>query len=241
MRIRIKIKLNRNRFPADYRRAMLHLLKKALSAYQNGAHFQEFFPEGKPQRKEYAFAVGLPRGSVCRGDSYDLGSNKITLLFTTGNMRYFTALHNSFKRLKGCEQLFTENVSGQITALEPIMQEPVQRDKIFIRFQSPLCVREHIAPKDRYYSIGEPEFCDQLRRVVSYQLADRTWATDSVLQRFRLYPLQMKKTVARFYGQQIPCTLGTAVLFGEPQLLTELYYNGIGSRCSSGFGVFDLI
>ena len=62
MRIRINIKLTVNKFPVDYRRAFLHLLKNALNDYESGIYYREFFPEGRPQRKEYAFAVGLPKG-----------------------------------------------------------------------------------------------------------------------------------------------------------------------------------
>ena len=43
MRIKITIELSEKRFPADYRRAFLHLMQNALSTYMNGIYFQDFF------------------------------------------------------------------------------------------------------------------------------------------------------------------------------------------------------
>ena len=95
MRIKITIELSEKRFPADYRRAFLHLMKNALSTYMNGIYFQDFFPGGRPQRKEYAFAVGLPQGSVCRGEYFDLGKDGIVATLTTGNPSCYILLYLS--------------------------------------------------------------------------------------------------------------------------------------------------
>lgn len=241
MRIKITIELSEKRFPADYRRAFLHLMKNALSTYMNGIYFQDFFPEGRPQRKEYAFAVGLPQGSACRGEYFDLGKNGIVATLTTGNPTYYILLYNAFRRLKGKQQLFMKGVSGRVASVRPASQPPVQNDKILVDFMSPLCVREHVDRKDRYFSVEEPDFYEQVRRVVSYQLTEKDWITDGMLEGFRIYPHQMGKTVARFYTEQLECSLGSAVLCGEPRLLQELYDNGIGSRCSAGFGVFRIL
>ena len=97
MRIKITIELSEKRFPADYRRAFLHLMKNALSTYMNGIYFQDFFPEGRPQRKEYAFAVGLPQGSACRGEYFDLGKNGMSLRSRQGILPiiFFYIMHSA--------------------------------------------------------------------------------------------------------------------------------------------------
>ena len=241
MRIRINIKLTVNKFPVDYRRAFLHLLKNALNDYESGIYYREFFPEGRPQRKEYAFEVGLPKGSVCRGEYYDLGSDEISVTFTTGNLSLFIVFNNAFRNLKGKEHFFMEGVLGMVLSVRPITQIPLRKNKVLVEFLSPLCIREHVDRKDRYFSVEETEFENQVRRVLSYQLVSKDGITESMLEEFRIFPFQMKKTVVKFYGKYIECSLGSAVLCGDPCLLEELYNNGIGSRCSSGFGVFHII
>ncbi len=241
MRIRVTFEISGDKFPVDYRRAFLHVLKDALSTYENGMYFRDFFPETCPQRKEYAFAVGLPAGSVYRGAQYDLGGSEISLTLTTGNHSHFIVLYNAFRRLKGKEYPFLAGVSGHVVSVFPVTQLPLKHNKILVEFLAPLCVREHVDRKDRYFSVEEPEFCNQVRRVVSYQLAGKAWATERMLDDFQIFPYRMKKTVAQFYGKYVECSLGSAVLCGEPRLLEELYDNGIGSRCSSGFGVFHIL
>ena len=240
MRIKIGINLADNIIACDYRRAFMSLFKTALTVYADGEFFPKFFPQGKPERKDYAFAVGLPQGSVCKGDHYNLSGDTISVTVTSSDPAHFMSIANAFRSLKRREDLHMGGTACVITSVWAAPDDPIRTDKILVEFLSPLCIRVHKDRKDYYLTTENTEFMEQLRRNLSYQLRGSA-VTDQMIREFMLIPVKMRKTVAKFYNSPVACSLGSAVLCGDPILLKELYDAGIGSRCSSGFGVFRIL
>lgn len=228
--------------PIDYRRSMLSLFKRALTAYADGKYFEEFY-QGN-HTKAFSFAVGLPKGVRFSGDVIVLPKPevKLTLTVSTADPRTAAILSNALLTMKGKTHPVKDNIL-HIKNVVMIPEKPVSQTGhvLLIRMLAPLCVREHTERKDRYITIEDDDFAQQFTRVVAYQLKDRTEFTEEEKQSVQLIPYEMKKTVIRHYGQKIACSLGTAVLTASPQVLNYLYQSGIGSRRSAGFGLFDIL
>ena len=57
----------------------------------------------------------------------------------------------------------------------------------------------------------------------------------------KIKPINARKTVVKFYEKNIESSIGEFLLEGSPELLQLLYDCGIGSKRSSGFGLFEVI
>ena len=57
----------------------------------------------------------------------------------------------------------------------------------------------------------------------------------------KITPIRPKKTVVKHYNQFIESSIGSFILEGNPAVLDYLYKACVGSRRSSGFGLFEVI
>ena len=228
--------------PSEYRRSIISYSKAALTAYQNGKYFSEFYNSNHP--KSFCFAVGLPRGITFRGDTILLPnpSASITLTISCADARAAAILCNAVMGMVGQTYPLKGN-ELQIKRAVMLPEKQVRHDSrmLLIHMLAPLCIREHIGEKDRYVTVEDADFCRQFTRVVAYQLRNHPEFSETDKNAVQIIPYEMKKTVVRHYGQKIACSLGTAVLTASPDVLTYLYQSGIGSRRSAGFGLFDIV
>ena len=228
--------------PSEYRRTNLSYIKSALTKYHNGEFFKEFYDSNRP--KSFSFAFGLPKGCAFSGDKIILPetNSHLRLTVSTADLREAAILCNALMATKGKSYPVKGN---SLTVRQIIMLPEHQLNKdshlLMIHMLSPLCIREHRNGRDRYISVQDSDFSQQFNRVIAYQLKDCSDFTEQEKKSVQIVPYNMKKTVIRHYGQKIACSLGTAILTAEPNVLMYLYQSGIGSRRSSGFGLFDII
>ena len=121
-----------------------------------------------------------------------------------------------------------------------LMETQEITDKMQIKFLSPLVVRGRQNQKDYYYSYRHQEFLDILKINIKEQLSI-TNLSKELVDEISLEAVDTKKTVIKFYEKNIECSLGTFQIEGKKELLKYLYQAGIGSKRSSGFGMFEIL
>ena len=63
----------------------------------------------------------------------------------------------------------------------------------------------------------------------------------SLLEGFKINPIQSKKIIVKLYEKKIESSIGTFEIEGKTKLLDYLYRAGIGSKKAMGFGLFEII
>jgi len=241
MRLRCRFKLKENYLPADYRRLFISFIKKSFSNYNEDLYNTWYSGSSIP--KPFAFSVRLANPKF-KDDMMFLGSNDVDFYFTTENMEIGLQAYNAFLKQKGKDiHISSIDNSMMLTGVFLVKEKSIYSNKITIRFNSPLVVRDHNSntEEDYYYSYGTEGFDETLKRTLKEQIKFNVEITDSMLDEFTLTGISPKKTVVKFYEQQIECSIGIYEMQGHPALLEYLYKNGMGSRRSSGFGVFEII
>ena len=119
-------------------------------------------------------------------------------------------------------------------------EKEITTDKIIVKFQSPLCVRERENNKYYYYSYENDKFEEILKINIKEQLKITNIPTEKV-DTFTIKPINAKKILIKFYEKCIECSTGTFEISGNKELLKYLYQSGIGSKHSAGFGMFQIL
>lgn len=114
-------------------------------------------------------------------------------------------------------------------------------DRAMITMRTPLSV--HRTEEDgsrRYFAPDEPEFMPLIAENLSSKLEAAGLALDPFLS---MTPMQgsLKKRVARYRDVYITGWMGRFLLDAAPETMSFLYYTGLGTGNSRGFGMFDLL
>ena len=119
-------------------------------------------------------------------------------------------------------------------------EKKIDTEEITIKFMSPLVVRSHLEGKDYYYSYNDKEFKDILKINIKQQLKISD-IPEEMVENFDIAPINAKKVIVKFYEKKIETSTGIFKISGDKQLLKYLYDAGMGSKRSSGFGMFQII
>jgi len=103
-----------------------------------------------------------------------------------------------------------------------------------------LCARSRKDYKDYYFSYSADEFEDTVRINIKEQLKITDFP-ETIVDTFRIEPINAKKIVVKYYEKQIECSTGIFKISGDKKLLEYLYKAGMGSNHSAGFGMFQII
>ena len=120
------------------------------------------------------------------------------------------------------------------------LEKKLETEEITIKFMSPLVVRSRVEGKDYYYSYNNNKFKDILKINISQQLKI-TDIPEELVETFDIVAIQPKKVIVKFYEKKIETSTGIFKISGNKQLLKYLYDAGMGSKRSSGFGMFQII
>lgn len=121
-----------------------------------------------------------------------------------------------------------------------IMEKEVTANELDIKFMSPLVVRSRIDRKDYYYSFNDQDFLDTLKMNIKEQLKITNISTE-IVDGFNIETIKAKKVIVKFYEKKIETSVGIFKISGDKELLKYLYKAGMGSKHSSGFGMFQII
>lgn len=160
---------------------------------------------------------------------------------STRNMKKTLMLNNVFISNLNVEKSLGGS-SIKLIDIKTFNSKKIVEDEINIKMMSPLCIREHEKGKsDYYYSIKSSIFEKKAEEIIKKQIKD-----ELKLEKidFKIEPIlsgKTKKTVVKHYNQNIEVTIGLLKLKSNTNILQHLYDNGIGSRKSAGFGMFEII
>lgn len=237
MRIKLYFTLENTKIPIDYRRSIISFIKLSLSEYSE-KEFKKCYNQKNNIIKPYAFSVFFRQPKI-NGQEIILEDKNFEMNMTIENYETAIILYNSFNHQKYKKFSSNQN-SWTLRDIELIPEKEIKENKILIKFQSPLCVRERKENKDYYYSFGNEKFEEILRINIKEQLKI-TEIKPEIADRLKLVPIKAKKVIIKFYEKKIECSTGIFELEGDIELLNYLYRAGIGSKHSAGFGMFQVV
>lgn len=236
MRIMLKMKLDKNVLPIEYRRSIISFIKKALKEYEEGRFYSQFY--GECVSKSFSFGMRLGKATF-KNDCILLEDRNVKLILSINNNKEGFIILNSLMGMRNKKFPLSDGNSWVLERVDLSNEVEIKSSSVVFKLLSPLCVREHDCQtnKDYYYSVRSDAFIEKLRAVVKAQVGEEM---KSYVDTMQVVPIMNKKTVVKHYGQNIEATLGQIAISADALLLNYLYKGGIGSRKSSGFGLLDV-
>ena len=236
MRMRLYFKLEKNVIDVQYRKSIISWIKHAIQEYDEKL-FEQMYNAN--QKKTFCFATILPHPNF-QEEEVILSDNQFYIIFSAYNYSHALHLYNSFLSQKNKAFHLNQN-SMTLVSMSMIPEKTINTDSIKIKMSSPLVVRNHNREtlKDMYYSYTRDEFENYLRINISEQLQFEN-LDFSLLDDFKITPINAKKIVIPVYEKMIECSLGEFELQGKTKLLDYLYKGGIGTKKAMGFGLFEI-
>lgn len=237
MRYKLFFELENKEISIQYRKSILSFFKKSLSEYDM-AKYEKLYHAKDPIIKPYTFAVFF-RDSEFKENKIIVNSKEMELNISIPDYEIAIILYNAFNHQRN--KLFhLEHNSMTLKNIVLVPEKQINTDEVTIKFMSPLIVRQRENEKDYYYSIEGEKFLETLKINIKEQLKLTNYPTE-IIDTIKLEKINGRKTVIKFYEKQMEGTIGTFKLYGNKDLLSYLYKSGIGSRRSSGFGMFEVV
>lgn len=239
MRFKFLFTLENEKFPIQYRKSIMSFIKMSLQEY-NEETFDNLYHEKDPIMKPYTFSVFF-KNPKFQEDSILLEDKKVELNFSIQDYNIAINIYNGFNHQIHKAFPLAQNFMT-LQKISIIPEKQIKTDEIMVKFMSPLVVREHNneTKKDYYYSFQHEEFEEMLKINIREEMKN-TDIPERLIETFSIEAINAKKTVIKFYEKQIEASLGIYKLKGSSELLDYLYKAGIGSKRSSGFGMFTII
>lgn len=231
MRLKLIFQLENNTLDIQYRKSIISWIKHALQSYDENL-FQEIYNNNN--KKTFTFAPILSNPKFDK-EKVTMQDNQFSIVFSGYN--YFSCLlmYNSFLKQKFQKFSLSKN-SMTLTNICMIPENKIIEGNIKVKMSSPLIVRNHNKEtlKDLYYGFDKQEFEKYLKINIEEQIKAENLDT-SLLQNFKITPIQAKKIVIPLYEKMIECTVGSFELQGNIKLLEYLYKAGM--RYKEGYGI----
>ncbi len=237
MRIKLKFKLDKNEISKEYRKAFMSFLKFGLTNLNDSKFYNVFYGDNI-KNKEITFSVKLIEPKF-EGNIITLGSNILEINISTSNLKKALILNNAFTKMLHKKISLSSENSWQLFSINVYDCKKINTEEILIKMQSPLCIREHKkAESDYYYSIANESFIEKATTILKEQIKNELGEEP---EEFIIRKCEARKTVIKHYKQNLECSIGTFILKSDKKTLQHLYDNGMGSRKSAGFGMFEVI
>lgn len=237
MRLKLYFTLENSKLPIDYRRSIISFIKLSLSEY-NEDYFKRYYNERDNIIKPYAFSVFFKKPKI---DSQEIivEDRNFEINFTVEDCEIAIILYNGFNNQRHKKFSIHQN-SWTLQNISMLPEKEIKANSINIKFQSPLCVRGRQDKKDYYYSYEHEDFENILKINIKEQLKITNFP-ETIVDSFKIIPIEAKKVIIKFYEKQIECSTGIFQMEGDIELLNYLYKAGMGSRHSEGFGMFQVL
>lgn len=237
MRYKLFFELENKDISIQYRKSILSFFKKSLSEYDNEI-YEKLYHAKDPIMKPYTFSVFF-KDSEFKENRIIVNSKQMELNISIADYEIAVILYNAFNHQRN-KIFHLEHNSMTLKNIVLIQEKQINTEEITIKFMSPLIVRQRENEKDYYFSVEGEKFLETLKSNIKEQLKLTNYSMD-IVDSIKLEKVNGRKTVVRFYEKQMEGSIGTFKLFGNKELLNFLYKAGIGSRRSSGFGMFEII
>ncbi len=237
MRYRLFFELENKDISIQYRKSILSFFKKSLSEYDNEI-YEKLYHAKDPIMKPYTFSVFF-KDSEFKENRIIVNSKQMELNISIADYEIAVILYNAFNHQRN-KIFHLEHNSMTLKNIVLIQEKQINTEEITIKFMSPLIVRQRENEKDFYFSVEGEKFLETLKANIKEQLKLTNYSMD-IVDSIKLEKVNGRKTVVKFYEKQMEGSIGTFKLFGNKELLNFLYRAGMGSRRSSGFGMFEII
>lgn len=237
MRYKLQFKLENEIIPIQYRKCILSFIKKSLSDYDS-EYYNTVYHEKDNAIKPFTFAVFFYQPSF-ENESIIVKDKNFNMYISFNDINMAIMFYNAFNNQLNkkfsidCNSFCLKNISM-------IPEKEISTESLNVKFLSPLVVRDRNNNKDYYYSFGHIKFEEMLKINIREQLKESNLNSE-LAKSIQIKPIAAKKIVVKFYEKQMECSIGSFKLTGDVEVLNYLYKSGIGSRHSSGFGMFDII
>lgn len=239
MRYKLQFDLENENLTIQYRKSILSFIKKSLSDYDMN-YFNIIYHEKDNIIKPFTFSVFFCNPTFEK-DVIKVDNKNFNVYMSFEDINMSIMFYNAFNKQLNKKFSLDKN-SWCLKSISMMFEKDIIGDSIDVKFLSPLVARDRRNNKDYYYSFNHSKFGDMVKINVREQLkASTTELSESLADTLSIKPISAKKTVVKFYEKQIECSLGSFNLSGDRKLLEYLYKAGLGSRHSSGFGMFDII
>lgn len=237
MRYKLFFELENEDISIQYRKSILSFFKKSLSEYDNEI-YEKLYHSKDPIMKPYTFSVFF-KNSEFKENRIIVNSKQMELNISIADYEIAIILYNAFNHQRN-KIFHLEHNSMTLKNIVLVQEKQINTEEIAIKFMSPLIVRQRENQKDYYFSVEGEKFLETLKVNIKEQLKLTNYSME-IVDSIKLEKISGRKTVVKFYEKQMEGSIGTFKLFGDKELLNYLYRAGMGSRRSSGFGMFELI
>lgn len=237
MRLKLNFDLENESLPIQYRKSVMSFIKLSLSEYDE-QYYKKYYNDKDTIMKPYTFAMFF-RSPKFENDRIIIKDKRLELNISIADYETSIILYNAFNHQKNKKFSLDKN-SWILKNINMSLDKKFDSEEITIKFMSPLVVRSHLENKDYYYSYNDEKFKDILKINIKQQLK----ITDipiNLVDSFDIVAIDPKKIIVKFYEKKIETTSGIFKISGDKQLLKYLYDAGMGSKRSSGFGMFQII
>ena len=237
MRFKLYFTLEKPQIPIQYRKSIISFFKHCLINY-NETYYKKYYNEKDTIIKNYSFSAYYKQLQI-QEENIILRDKNIELNITTSDYETGIILYNAFNKQK-YKKYPLHNNSIALQNITMMSEKEITTEKLIIKFQSPLCVRNRKDNKDYYYSYQSEKFEEVLKMNIKEQLKI-TDMPENIVDTFEITPINAKKVIIKFYEKCLECSTGEFEIRGEKELLTYLYQAGMGSKHSAGFGMLQII
>ena len=237
MRLKLNFDLENESLPIQYHKSVMSFIKLSLSEYDE-QYYKKYYNDKDTIMKPYTFAIFF-RNPKFENDRIIIKDKRLELNISIADYETSIILYNAFNHQKNKKFSLDKN-SWTLKNINMSLDKKIDTEEITIKFMSPVVVRSHLENKDYYYSYNAEEFKNVLKINIKQQLK----ITDipiNLVDSFDIVAIDPKKIIVKFYEKKIETTSGIFKISGDKQLLKYLYDAGIGSKRSSGFGMFQII
>lgn len=240
MRFKVSCSVSNKSIPLDYHRKVISMLKQGFERTAP-EKYQELYTQNR--LKEFTFSVYFGQSKFGK-QAIVLENDQIILNVSTANAELGMYLYNGLMNLRNQDFQWSEETTISVQRVSIISQQTITENRIILKALSPVICRDHNkeTSKDWFYSFEAPEFLDVLKRNMIFKLVPILGEYIRYdIEELELTPINMKKTVVRFYERQMECSIGQFSLRGKPHLLNYLVQSGLGSLTGSGFGMCETV
>lgn len=237
MRLKLNLYLENENLPIQYRKSVISFIKLSLNEYDE-KYYKKFYNEKDNIIKPYTFSVFF-KSPEFKEDKIIIKDKRIELNISIADYETSIILYNAFNHQKNKKFSLNKN-SWTLKNISMMMEKEISDEEITIKFMSPLVVRSRVNRKDYYYSFNDNEFLDTLKMNIKEQLKITDIPKETV-DKFKIETVSAKKVIVKFYEKKIETSTGIFKISGDKKLLEYLYKAGMGSKHSSGFGMFQII
>lgn len=237
MRFKLNFKLENEILPLQYRKSIISFIKLSLSEY-NEQYYKKYYNNKDTIIKPYTFAVFFHNPKF-EEDKISIKEKRLELNISIADYETSIIFYNAFNHQKNKKFSLDKN-SLTLENINMLLEKTIDSEEITIKFMSPLVVRNHSRDNDYYYSFNDQEFNDILKVNIKQELKI-TDIPEKLVDNLEINAIKAKKVIVKFYEKEIETSTGIFKIYGDRQLLKYLYDAGIGSKRSSGFGMFQIM